>query len=65
MYLGIMKHIKHFRRITSSIQQNRLLSSRVIWQKRRNIQNLSIHNDPDVILLVVLGDIGGREFLSS
>ena len=48
-----MQHVEFFCGIPPSVQQDRLLSSRMIWEELRDIKDLTVHYDPTVVLLVV------------
>lgn len=61
--LRVMQHVELLRRVPAGIQQDRLLSSRVIGQEGSDVEDLTVHDDPDVVFLVVLGDIlEGEDF---
>ena len=55
--LGVMKHVELLSGVTAGVEHDGLLSSWVVWQERGDIEDLAVDDDPDVILLRVLGDV--------
>lgn len=60
-YLRIVEHVKFLGRVSASIQQDGLLSSRVVGKEAGDVQDLFTDDNPAVILLVVLGDLTSIE----
>lgn len=60
-YLRIVQHVELLCRIPARIQENGLLASRMVGQEFRDVKDLAINDDPDVVLLVVLGNLGSSE----
>lgn len=52
-----MEHVKLFSGVTASVDHDSFLPSWVVWQEGSDIENLSVDDDPNVILLRVFGDI--------
>lgn len=62
--LIIMQHLKLLARILAHVTEERLRSARVLVQPVRHIQHDALDHDPQVVLLVVLGDLlHGEGFL--
>ena len=60
-YLRVMKHVELFCRVPAGVEQDSLFTSRVVWKETGDIQHLTVHNHPAVILLVVLRNFVLRE----
>lgn len=60
-----MKHVELLSGVTAGIEHDGLLSSRVVRQEGSDIEDLSVDNNPDIILLGVLGDLIKGENLST
>ena len=60
-----MKHVELLSGVTAGIEHDSLLPSWVVRQERSDIEDLSVDDDPDVILLRVLGDLIKGEGLSA
>jgi hypothetical protein len=52
-----VKHVELLSGVTSGIEHDSLLSSWVVWQEGSDIKDLSIDDDPDVVLLRVFSDL--------
>jgi len=55
--LGVVKHVELLGGITAGVKHDGLLSSWMIWQKGSDVEDLSVDDDPDIVLLRVLGDL--------
>jgi len=54
--IGLVKHVEFLCGITTSVDEDGLLASGVILQEICDIQNLTIHHNPNVLLGVVFGN---------
>ena len=52
-----MKHIELLSSVAPGIEHNSLLSSRVVWQEGSDIEDLTVDDDPNIILLRVFGNL--------
>lgn len=55
--LGVVKHVEFFSGITAGVEHDSLLPSWVVRQEGSDIENLSVDNDPGVVLLRVFGNL--------
>ena len=62
--LGVVEHVELLSSIAAGVEHDSFLSSWMVWQERGDIEDLSVNDDPDVILLCVLGDLVGGKDLS-
>lgn len=61
--LRVVKHVELLSGITAGVEHNGLLSSWVVWQEGSDIEHLTVDDNPDIVLLRVLGNfIKGEEF---
>ena len=63
--LGVVKHVELLSGVTPGVEHNSLLSSWMVWQEGSNIEDLSIDDNPDVILLRVFSDLIESEGLGA
>ena len=56
-YLRVVQHVELLGSITAGVQEDSFLASWVVRQELGNIKNLAVDDDPDVVLLVVLGNL--------
>lgn len=56
-YLGVMQHVEFLSGITASIEEDGLLSSGVIREEAGDIKNLTIDDNPHIILLIMLRNL--------
>lgn len=63
--LGVVKHVKLLGGVATGVEHDSFLSSWMVWQERSNIEDLAIDDDPDVILLRVLGNLVEGKDLSA
>ena len=56
-YLRVVQHVELLGSITAGVQEDSFLASWVVRQELGNIKNLAVNDDPDVVLLVVLGNL--------
>ena len=60
-----MKHVEFLSGVTPGVKHDSLLSSWMVWQEGSDIEDLSIDDDPDIILLRVFGDLIESEGLGT
>jgi hypothetical protein len=59
-----VKHVEFLSGVTAGVKHDGLLPSWMVWQERGDIKDLPIDDNPDIILLRVLGDLLEREGFS-
>jgi hypothetical protein len=52
-----VKHVELLSGVTAGVEHDSLFSSWVVWQEGSDVEDLSVDDDPDIILLGVLGDL--------
>ena len=52
-----MKHVELLSGVAPSVEHDGLLPSWMVWQEGSDVEDLSVDDDPDVILLRVFGDL--------
>ena len=63
--LGVVEHVELFCSVTAGIEHDSLLSSWVVWQEGSDIEDLTVNDDPSVVLRRVLGNLVEGEDLSA
>lgn len=63
--LGIVKHVELLGGVTPCIEHDSLLSSRMVRQEGRDVKDLSVDDNPDVILLRMFGNLVEGENLGA
>ena len=52
-----MKHVELLSGVTAGVEHDRLLPSWMIWHKGSYIEDLTVDDDPDIVFLVVFGNL--------
>lgn len=63
--LGVVEHVELFSGVATGVEHDSLFTSRVVWQERSYVEDLSVDDDPDIIFLRVLSNLFEGKDLSA
>src|SRR6188768_3458589 len=63
--LGVVQHVELLCGVTAGVQHNGLLASRVVSEEVSHIEDLSINDNPNIVLFRVLRNLSGGVFARS